>query len=153
MSPFRWPSENQHFNKTKQNKKKKIQKPDEFKNQMNIDAHSSHTWIIRKTQCEDILIRKGQCLHAAMTVVIQNFQRLLYICIKQEQGYLMKIRNWTDHSYRVHRWTVQSRGGMWDTERTNCGRPYGLLYQDPRTLCYESTIQYMARLTLVLYHD
>jgi len=23
-------------------KKKKIQKPDEFKNQMNIDAHSSH---------------------------------------------------------------------------------------------------------------
>jgi len=36
MSPFRWPSENQHFNK------KKIQKPDEFKNQMNIDAHSSH---------------------------------------------------------------------------------------------------------------
>jgi len=23
----------------------------------------------------------------------------------------MKIRNWTDHSYRVHRWTVQSRGG------------------------------------------
>jgi len=38
MSPFRWPSENQHFNK----KKKKIQKPDEFKNQMNIDAHSSH---------------------------------------------------------------------------------------------------------------
>jgi hypothetical protein len=39
MSPFRWPSENQHFNKTK---KKKIQKPDEFKNQMNIDAHSSH---------------------------------------------------------------------------------------------------------------
>jgi hypothetical protein len=42
MSPFRWPSENQHFNKTKQKKKKKIQKPDEFKNQMNIDAHSSH---------------------------------------------------------------------------------------------------------------
>jgi hypothetical protein len=41
MSPFRWPSENQHFNKTKK-KKKKIQKPDEFKNQMNIDAHSSH---------------------------------------------------------------------------------------------------------------
>jgi len=40
MSPFRWPSENQHFNKKK--KKKKIQKPDEFKNQMNIDAHSSH---------------------------------------------------------------------------------------------------------------
>jgi len=25
-----------------QNEKKKIQKPDEFKNQMNIDAHSSH---------------------------------------------------------------------------------------------------------------
>jgi len=42
MSPFRWPSENQHFNKKKKKKKKKIQKPDEFKNQMNIDAHSSH---------------------------------------------------------------------------------------------------------------
>jgi hypothetical protein len=26
----------------KEKKKKKIQKPDEFKNQMNIDAHSSH---------------------------------------------------------------------------------------------------------------
>jgi hypothetical protein len=43
MSPFRWPSENQHFNKkNKKKNKKKIQKPDEFKNQMNIDAHSSH---------------------------------------------------------------------------------------------------------------
>jgi hypothetical protein len=31
------------FQQEKQkNKKKKIQKPDEFKNQMNIDAHSSH---------------------------------------------------------------------------------------------------------------
>ena len=30
---------------------------------------------------------------------------------------------------------------MGDTERTNCGRPYGLLYQDPKTLCHESTDQ------------
>jgi hypothetical protein len=31
------------FQQNKTNKKKKkIQKPDEFKNQMNIDAHSSH---------------------------------------------------------------------------------------------------------------
>ena len=140
-----------------QNEKKKKKK--KFKNQMN----SKTRWILTRIQAMPessekpnariFWFEKGQCLHAAMTVVIQNFQRLLYICIKQEQGYLMKIRNWTDHSYRVHRWTVQSRGGMWDTERTNCGRSYGLLYQDPRTLCYESTIQYMARLTLVLYHD
>jgi hypothetical protein len=30
------------FQQEKQKTKKKIQKPDEFKNQMNIDAHSSH---------------------------------------------------------------------------------------------------------------
>ena len=64
----------------------------------------------------------------------------------------MKIRNWTDHSYRVHRWTVQSRGGCDIRNVPTAVDRTGLLYQDPRTLCYDSTNQYLAGLTLVLYH-
>jgi len=33
---------------------------------------------------------------------------------------------------------------MWDTERSNCGRPYGLSYQDLRVLYYGSTRHWTA---------
>ena len=43
-------------------------------------------------------------------------------------------------------------GPMWDTERTNCGRSYSLLYQDPKSLRYVSTCGYQAWQTLVSHH-
>jgi hypothetical protein len=42
-------------------------------------------------------------------------------------------------AYKFQRSQRSSVLELWDTERSNCCRPYGLTYQDLRVLCYRST--------------